>query len=114
MSCKLTFQGERYNSEAELQEAIRQQASQQTEEATATFNIVETPGFRTYRLEIEGTNEVVGRVRTRPTSLGWVVESSLVKPEYQNQGIGTEIYTEAIVDLLSRGETLYSDSVMEP
>lgn len=113
MSCKLTYQDIRYNSVEELQQFLRPSEVQEGEEVSATVNIVETPGFRTYTLDLVD-GQRIGRVRTRPTLIGWEIESSLVNPEYQNQGIGTELYTEALTDLLSRGETLFSDSTMEP
>ena len=75
------------------------------EEEKVTVDLQKDNG--TYYATVNG--KMVGRIRTAPFKNGVKIDSSMVKPAYQNKGIGSQLYKNVVEDVLSQNKVLYSD-----
>lgn len=58
--------------------------------------------------------KVMGRIRTKPFLNGFQVDEILVKEEYRDSGMATQLYGAMIKDMVLKGKKLYSDDVLMP
>ena len=76
------------------------------------YKVVKTKWFETIQQIVE--DRVVGRIRLKQTEKGYKIDSTLVQPDYQGRGLGTDLYKQAIRYSFKNQQDLLSDDHQTP